>query len=408
MCKIMVLKGIENSELALKFMQAVAPEMSIGNQDGIGYSAINSQNKLFMEKWHYNSQFLNTENVLTEKVIEDLNPHMEALSKYMKVPSLSVNYASYGEVTRNDLKTVTMHTRFATCGKTFENTHPFIENDISLIHNGVISNAELLKLNKSSTCDSENALQLYNNMGLNLQNTDDITLYQDFLDQLKGYWAFAFLAKNIEGIYQLDIVREGASLYFSNLPELGPECAVLATTKDIIEKGVKELGLPKREQIFLLKEGNYHRFNALTGEIIDNFQLEDSLKNATSYSYSKAYGYGKKKYSTKKDSETNFDMIDDIYESYKQTQVNDDSLEMFFDTKEPLIDRLVSYDYMVGNTKFAEIYEDLPKETRAFILGREFSGAITFTEILVLLEAYGKNNNLRDLWNVYRLKKKVG
>jgi len=217
MCKVMILKGIQNSQLALDFMKAVAPNMSVYNSDGIGYSAVNSKNKMFMEKWHNNKQFLDTDTVIDNDTLKLLAPFKNRL------PYLSLNYTNYGEVTRDDLTTVTMHTRYATCGKTFENTHPFIEGDTSLIHNGVIRNQEELNLNKNSTCDSENALQLYKNLNINLETSPDNV--QDFIDQLKGYWAFAFLSPDANNRYMLDVVREGAALYWALLPELGEHCA---------------------------------------------------------------------------------------------------------------------------------------------------------------------------------------
>ena len=198
MCKVMVMTGIKESALALDFMKEVAPNMSIGNTDGIGYSAINSKNELFMEKWHNNKHFLNTDDVVDQATVEALKPFENRIGK------LPLNYTNFGTVTRDDLRTVTMHTRYATCGKTFENTHPFIEGDTSLIHNGVISNAYALGLNKNSTCDSENALQLYVKEKTALTKSPE--LLQNYLDQLKGYWAFAFLAKNNKGIYQLSVV----------------------------------------------------------------------------------------------------------------------------------------------------------------------------------------------------------
>src|ERR1017187_515079 len=104
MCRILIIKGIEDSKLALDFMKAASPVMSDGNTDGIGYSAINSKNQLFSEKWHKNKHFLDTESVL------DYNT-MKALEVFKKrLPTnVTQNYARYGKVTRDDLRTITMH-----------------------------------------------------------------------------------------------------------------------------------------------------------------------------------------------------------------------------------------------------------------------------------------------------------
>lgn len=402
MCKVMIMTGIQDSPLALDFMRSVADNMSLGNTDGIGYSAINSQNKLFMEKWHNNKHFMNTTDVIDEATVEALKPFENRIGK------LPINYTSYGEVTRDDLRTVTMHTRYATCGKTFENTHPFIENDISLIHNGVISNAFSLNLNKNSTCDSENALQLYNNMQVNYNSGAEY--FQSFLDKLKGGWAFGILAKNAEGTYMLDVVREGSRLYFSKIPEIGDNCVVFATTSEIIELGCKSLGFPAREKIYLLTESNYHRFNALTGEVLSTTQLEDSLLNATSWSYSKAYGYyPTNTQSTKKDTET----VDELYEYYSPdadknlTSINDEFLlDGFFDASEPIHDRLDGYDKMF-DTQYLSTFEDLPVKVRDFVERQEEKDVITFAEIILMLEAYMKTERIADLYRVFRNKRRA-
>lgn len=407
MCKVMVLKGVEKGELALDFMKAVAPNMSLGNTDGIGYAAVNSQNKLFSEKWHNNPQFMSTENVIDKDIMTQLEPFKSRL------PNLALNYESTGEVTRTDIRTVTMHTRYATCGKEFANTHPFMDNEMSLIHNGGIANHVALGLNKISTCDSENALQLYNNETLNLQSTPD--KFQKFVDQLKGYWAFAFLAKDAEGNYMLDIVREGANLYWALLPELGDDCVVFATTTEIIETGCAKLGLPVRDKIWFLSESNYHRFNAVTGEFIDNFILEESILNYNAYSY-----YSKKstkyvKPSTTIEVEEKKPLLlgeeDDGYNSKRDLLPVDGMedefiIQNFYDINEPLIDRLFDYDHLMG-TSYGNSYEDLPFKVREFISRKEEEDYILFDDVLTMIESYQESGSITGIYKVFKANKRA-
>lgn len=415
MCKVMVLKGIKDSGMALEFMRAVAPEMSNMNTDGIGYAAINSQNKLFAEKWHNNKQFLETDSVIDEDFIREMEPYKKRLG------TLNLNYKAYGEVTRDDLRTVTMHTRYATCGKTFENTHPFVDNDMSLIHNGVISNAHALNLNKVSTCDSENALQLYNNVGLNL--TYDPEAFQSFVDKLKGYWAFAFLAKNTEGKYMLDIVREGAMLYWAEISEMGEECYVFATTKDIIKTGLKALSLPDRD-IFLLPESNYHRFDALTGEFIDNYIIDESILNAAAYHYYPSYNGGwsnkyrgnntkdaNNKPAENKGSEDN--EVDEktekdlkIINRVLQGMTDEVDIDSFFNTEEPLIDRLYAYDALMG-TSYGDSFEDMSKKFQLMLERKEEENYVTFDDILLIVEKFQATGLHKDAFNVYKEKRRA-
>lgn len=410
MCKIMVLKGVQESVLALEFMKAVAPNMSVFNTDGIGYSAINSKNELFSEKWHNNLQFLDTEKSIDVETFKALEPYKA------KLPYLKVNYQSYGNVTRDDIRTVTMHTRYATCGKDFENTHPFIVNDTSLIHNGVINNANVLKLNQISTCDSENALQLYLNHNLALSQSPDSI--QSMIDKLKGYWAFAFLAKGSDGIYNLDIVREGASLYWADLPELGADCTVFATTSEIIEAGVTALGLNKPE-IFFLPAGNYTRYNAITGEYVFDAMLSESVLNKTPvYNYNSSSTYrGSDAYSKYWEEFYDNDTTPVVTDNGKQegfrnkvdkisTTSDDFTIDGFYETDTVLIDRLYGYDSLMG-TNYGNNFEDIPPKIQDFIERKEEEDYLIFDDILVIIDSYFMSDSVNAIYAAYKKLKRA-
>ena len=444
MCRVMILKGIEDSTLAMQFMQAVAPEMSQGNRDGIGYSAINSKNKLFMEKWHTNDMFLNTKDVVDKATLKALEPYKNRL------PNIKLNYMKYGQVTRDDLRTVTMHTRFATCGKEMANVHPFVDQETSLVHNGVITNATELNLNKISTCDSEVALQLYINN--KMANQLEVPAFQDYIDQLRGGFAFGILAKGSDGIYHVDIVRERSSLHFATLPELGAECCVFATTQSIIEEGVKALGLPKREKIFSLTEGSYHRFNALNGEFIDMYKLTESKLNIVpkvEYVYDETHwntwrqgrqrrasnnlhiiddgdypvGHNNPTNYTKPKEEVVRPNYEDMYEGFqeKKTETSvskqlknqiqgllDDaaSIDSFYDTEILLSERLYSYDELMG-TNLLIVYNDLPARIKYFIETKEEADYIDFNIIQEMLEEYEKSFSIESIYTVFKNKKRA-
>ncbi len=428
MCRVMILKGIEDSTMALDFMKAVAPVMSVYNTDGIGYSAINSRNEMFTERWHVNDQFLKTDVVIDEATQQELETVLQPFKS--RLPSLNipkVNYNSIGDITREDLRTVTMHTRFATCGKEFTNTHPFVDNGMSLIHNGVISNSHILGLNKISTCDSENALQLFNNQKLNLKS--ELTDFQSFTDQLKGYWAFAFLSKDSDGAYMLDIVREGASLFWTEIPEMGEDCIVFATTKEIIESGIKSLQLPERKKIWLLSESNYHRFNAVNGEFIFNHEISESKLNKPFYpTYNSGYQSSKRyeyTYSTRQLEEiqpkeevkvetahegfrSNTETIREAKELKESTQGVSDEIDFhsFFDTETLLFDRLYDYDKLMG-TAYADTYEDIPTTIRMFIERKEEEDYIIFDDVLLMIEKYQETDEVKDIFEVFRIKKRA-
>lgn len=383
MCKILLMTGIQNSDAALDFMKAAEPEMSNGNTDGIGYSAINSKNELFMEKWHRNHKFLSDKGI-TPEVIEELKAPIAVMSKYLNVPKIDVDYMSYGNITRDDLKTVTMHTRFATCGRSMENTHPFVYNETSLIHNGVISNDLQLNNKKISTCDSESALQVY--LKKEVAANPQKGVYQAFLDELRGYWAFGILSKAQDGQYMLDVIKGGAQLYFAYIPELGDkDTIVFATTQDIIKVAAKTCGfdIPK---ISNLIDNSLNRFNALTGNLVSTINFEEkksAWSNYTSSGSNKNYStYG----STKKDD------VKLITIGTDKEAISADDLLIIESFSADLDETLGFYDEYQGSN-YAKFYQDLPF-TLSTMLDRNYKiGKLTIVSVLKVIEEFNGTTN---------------
>ena len=170
MCKLLIMTGITEGLVAEELMKRMAKPMSERNRDGIGYTAVAGDGELFSERWLNNKQFFDVSNIMTPEIADALAPYANRLPD----GALDINYSTLGNINFQDVRSVTMHTRYATCGKEFANTHPFIYEDTSLIHNGSISNAFStqyragLDVNKISTCDSEAALQTYLAKGVNL------------------------------------------------------------------------------------------------------------------------------------------------------------------------------------------------------------------------------------------------
>jgi len=74
------------------------------------------------------------------KVMSEDKSHQDGLG-YAAIDSHQFNYNKFGDVRLDDMSAITLHTRLATSGKGLLNCHPFIENDTSVIHNGMISKA---------------------------------------------------------------------------------------------------------------------------------------------------------------------------------------------------------------------------------------------------------------------------
>lgn len=283
MCKLLIITSITEGLVVREFMERMAKPMSRVNDDGIGYAAVNSRGELFSERWLNNDHFFSTKDVMVPEIAKELEAYTARLPK----GALDPNYSVHGEVDFNDVRSVIMHTRMATCGKEFANTHPFIYEDTAQVHNGVIRNAfswgamKGLDVNKISTCDSEAALQTYLSQGVNR----DTKKAKEWLDMLTGSWAFGILTRNEQGNRVLDVVRGSSSLYYMEIEGIG---RVFTTQKDDAEGVAKDMGLK-----FLVEPGfvgmdEMYRYDALTGEFLEAVDIKP--KYSYSYNYSKGGG----------------------------------------------------------------------------------------------------------------------
>lgn len=286
MCKLLIMTGITEGLVAQEFMRRMATPMSKTNSHGIGYTAVGPDGELFSERWLNNDHFFDTSNVMTPEIAKSL----EAYSNRLPKGALELNYSQLGNIDFENVRSVTMHTRFATCGREFANTHPFIYDDTSLIHNGSISNAFSthyrtgLDVNKISTCDSESALQTYLSQGVNL----DTKKAKEWLNLLSGSWAFGILSRNQQGNRVLDVIRGISRLYYMEVDGLGK----VFTTDDDDAKGViKDMGLTfVKEPIFVASDEMY-RYDAITGEFLESVDIKPAYKSyGGSNSYSKSGG----------------------------------------------------------------------------------------------------------------------
>ena len=394
MCKVFIATGITRTDLVRKVMESAKPQMSIGNRDGIGYTAVTSDNKMFMQKWHNNDKFLDTETVLTNEDVKSLEPFKKKLS------NLSANHETIGNVDLDNVTSFTMHTRYATCGKEFQNTHPFVVGDYSLIHNGIIRNAHKIDLNKISTCDSENALQLFIQDKLNEEIS--ASKIQPFLDAMEGYWAFGIFSKDLLGQYQLDVVKDGANLSFAYIPELGENCVVFATDRQVIIDVCSTLGF-NQPLISYVMDHVFNRFNALTGEIIEQIDVEQSVLNKPKYnSYNSYRNYSSfesddefEKFFNKVPTKSYMDEINDTLET------EENLFELFYDTEIPLEERLSQYDDYMYTTYFESFTKSMPLRLSKLITKQEQNDLIAFDDIILLIEEHNQTGDVKKVLTKY-------
>lgn len=264
MCKIAIISGItpETKDKAWEFVKAMAKEMSdFQNRDGLGYAAVDGNGVMFGERWWTNSDAFSERNPLTELDRNILNAFNGMLGK-------TISYNNFGEgidfedVEQTDLRSIILHTRLATSGKEFNNTHPFVINNTALIHNGIIRNADKLGL-KNSTCDSEAILVQYENE--NVRNS--VANIQDVADKLEGYYACGIISKTDEGRMIVDVFKDkSASLSAFFIKELNT--VVFATSELAVKSACRTLSFEIVSE-YLVRAGCLVRFDALTGRVIE-------------------------------------------------------------------------------------------------------------------------------------------
>lgn len=282
MCKILVMPGVktDNQEALLDFIKEMGEEMTMMNTDGLGYAAIDTEGKMFGERWHNNREAFDVRNPITEL---DKNIMEKCLGFLWKEES----YDSHGVVNLGNISSLILHTRSATSGKDFCNTHPFVNQNTALIHNGIIRNHE--KFDKEvSTCDSEAILAQYlkHNVAENPEAIKDAT------KPLAGYWACGVLSySNGEPI--VDIFRDKqARLSSAYIKEFNT--TVYTTDIDDLMKAAKSCALTVTS-VFTVEREKMIRYHALTGDVLGVYEFEGNSSTSVYSGHSSGghwNGYG--------------------------------------------------------------------------------------------------------------------
>lgn len=283
MCRILVASGLDekNKELNWQFIQEMAARMSVVNDDGLGYTAIDKDGNMFGERWLNNDDAFDVRGEVKEKPKTLKDEFLEKYKDFLNIPYSYTSpvakpsaYNSFGTLT-DEIKAITLHARMATSGKEFANTHPFVDfdRDTSLIHNGVIRNVTK-EDNIRSTCDSERILNMYLKHNINVE-PDKI---QDMIDELEGYFACGVFTKDANNKRVLDVFKSRAKLYAGYVEGLG---MFITTNDDDLKNVCKDLGL-RLVGLFEVTEDRHIRFDALTGERISVRSYRDTANQVKS------------------------------------------------------------------------------------------------------------------------------
>lgn len=294
MCKLLIVLGAKKPKEVQAFMGAMLTPMSRGNSDGAGYTAIRKDGSIFTERWKDNKLALkgDPKGAIENKIKDQFGPLVD-------VTKVDAEYSAQGNIMWGDVTSVIMHTRLATCDKTFANVHPFVDNDnlTAIAHNGVIRNhKDYKKLN--STCDSETVLTQYNKMEVGKTPSKAIEMIQDF----EGYWAIGATTLDANGKRILDIFTSNTqpssgSLCVAYIKEL--DGYVMASTATHIKEAITDLKWDKDFTTFDIQPHVFSRFDAVTGDRIQAIDFSKSMeseevKKTNSY-HTKTHSFSKKK-----------------------------------------------------------------------------------------------------------------
>lgn len=273
MCKVMMIAGLQpkhkqKAEILAKEMMKI---ISKTEKDGFGYAAISASGNIYGEKYLEATDFMS-------KNVTDVDPTFikvkETLGDAIKDVIIDhTKYKSYGIKSSTPVAMI-VHARWSTIGaKEINNCHPFFSleegEQTALIHNGTIKNhLDLTK--KYSTCDSEVILHEYikNNMNHNPYGIHNLA------KTLKGEYAVGVLGNSELGPF-LDIFKSNKPLHAGYVKELG--CLAFATDAAQLAEAVRAAGMTIKSIVELV-DGRYMRFNAITGQRINeviNFTPSD-------------------------------------------------------------------------------------------------------------------------------------
>jgi len=299
MCRLLIMSGLDpkKKELNWKFIHAMGEIMSEGNEDGLGYTAVDKKGNMFGERWLYNWQAFENRNKFTnppKKEHEKFSGLKKMVGDFLTLedePEITPHekYNTFGTLT-DEITAITLHTRMATSAKGLINTHPFVDldKDTSLVHNGVIWNHSKEDQIRS-TCDSERLLNKYLEHEV-MKVPSDI---QNMIDELRGYFAVGMFSRDAEGKRILDVFKSRADLSGAIIKELG--CLVMSTKLDNIKQAARALGLTVVAKGEKVKEDTLIRFDATTGKVLMTQGYRDNARweNTTTTSYGGSNRYNR-------------------------------------------------------------------------------------------------------------------
>ncbi len=213
MCKVFAMTNVSQVKVNTKLISTIRNEVCRhADQDGFGYAVLSTKGEIGGERTIRPLNFRPLINPDTPKVVENLPIVLKANN-------------GFGVLDLSNAKSLIAHGRLSTNTVCLENTHPFTNGEVALIHNGVVNDPTSTLKNLTSTCDSEILLRYWERGGV-----------EEVEKMVSGYYAFAVLDKH--GL--LHITRDDrADLFISYCRTV--DSFIIATTAEIIRNVAKEM-----------------------------------------------------------------------------------------------------------------------------------------------------------------------
>lgn len=310
MCKIFAMTNVSQVKVTNDFLNKVKDAVcKVTDKDGFGYAFNTVDGQIWGERTTEPNKF--------EPLGKVIN------SKTNQLPIVRKTMNQFGPIGHDDNASFIAHGRFSTNTVNLDNTHPFMNDSIALIHNGVVYDPLKAVQDLKTDCDSEILLKLWEQNGIN-----SIEKYAS------GYYAIALLDK----LGQLHIVRDDrASLYMTYSPTV--DSYLIATTTDILKEIAGRMGWviekcePIMDNVYVIFKGNdigFHRSIEPLEYYNDNLD-QDKVDRALGYNVEYLSG----DYAAYKEEHEAFndECIDDL---------NNDDAPMDDDRVEEVVNRIIA------------------------------------------------------------------
>jgi predicted glutamine amidotransferase len=248
MCKIFAMTNVTKVKVSKELLNVVRDAVCrLSDRDGFGYAV----NTLDGQLWGERTTNPFDLDALAHKPVNMTNqlPIVSAQNSFG--PKDAVNNVSF-----------IAHGRMSTNQVNIQNTHPFVNKQVALIHNGVVSDPHGAVSGLTTNCDTEILLKLW--------EQGEIEAIEE---HAAGYYAVALL--DTSG--QLHIVRDSRASLFIAYSET-VDSYLIATTETIIKEIAKNMNWKVEE----------------VQPIVDNVYAVFSGNDILSYEeiYPLGYGYG--------------------------------------------------------------------------------------------------------------------